>query len=589
MHTTIKAPANATRLSDIFNIESEYGDTLPKNCIFNKVTTGCGGTYIALTSSEPTIIVVPTKALVKDKVKQEKYKSYGILGVSSEFPLKDIPKDCKKIICTYQSLPKLVKRLQIKNWNLVVDEMHLLTRMLSFSKPSLRWLLNNFKNFKSYCFMSATVPKEKFLLPQLKDLDRVTIEWSNLKKVSFECYYSENIQQSMLQIIGEHLNGTRKGNAYFFYNSIEGICKIINILRKNPEYTYSAMVSRSPQTIARLKKCGTSPKDPHEFSKINFVTSASFEGVDYYDKEGVTYIISDSKYDYTKYSIVTTIPQIVGRLRDSVYNDRITVIFDNHELVDSRTEDEFEVYIGYRVKQSNGLIKTYYELRPQDDRQEAAEAIVTRAVKNIYVEVEGLDIPIEEIDYVEGNTGMELVLFEEAKILDYELYELFKSSMYINDNGEVNPEHITHKLGDILGDAPTLTNEVGKMFNSRSVSLERLCKIYIENKTKCEEIDPEWFEYIDYLGVERVESCSYKKINVKSLYNHMKNSESSCLKFRIQKQFTVGSIHTKAFIKNYLVKVGLEKAKATTIQEYFEVKNTTNSNGENCFKIIRKL
>lgn len=31
MHTTIKAPANATRLSDIFNIESEYGDTLPKN------------------------------------------------------------------------------------------------------------------------------------------------------------------------------------------------------------------------------------------------------------------------------------------------------------------------------------------------------------------------------------------------------------------------------------------------------------------------------------------------------------------------------------------------------------------------------
>ena len=216
-------PLRKPALSDIFNIESEYGDTLPKNCIFNKVTTGCGGTYIALTSSEPTIIVVPTKALVKDKVKQEKYKSYGILGVSSEFPLKDIPKDCKKIICTYQSLPKLAKRLQIKNWNLVVDEMHLLTRMLSFSKPSLRWLLNNFKNFKSYCFMSATVPKEKFLLPQLKDLDRVTIEWSNLKKVSFECYYSENIQQSMLQIIGEHLNGTRKGNAYFFYNSIEGI------------------------------------------------------------------------------------------------------------------------------------------------------------------------------------------------------------------------------------------------------------------------------------------------------------------------------------------------------------------------------
>lgn len=522
-------------------------------------------------------------------MKQQKYKYLNILGVSAEYPFKGIPKDCNKIVCTYQSLPKISKHLQIKNWNLVVDEMHLLTRMLSFSKPSLRWLLNNFKEFKSYCFMSATVPKEKLLLPQLKELDRVSIKWNNLKKVSFECYHCTNIQESMLQIIGEHYNGTRKGNAYFFYNSVEGICKLINILRKNAEYTYSAMVSKSPQTIARLKKCGTTPKDSDEFSKINFITSASFEGVDYYDSEGVTYIVSDSEYDYTKYSIVTTIPQIVGRLRDSIYNDKITVLFNNHELSDSRTEEEFEDYIQYRIKQSNGLIKTYYELRPQDDRQEAAEAIVMRAVKNVYVEVEGLDIPIEEIDYVVGTLGMDLILFEEAKLLDYELYDLFKSAMYINDDKPRNENHITHRLGDILGEAPILTNEIKTMFNKRAVSLERLCKVYIQDKIKCEQIDPEWFEYIDYLGIDRIESCSYKKINVKALYNHMKNSENSSLKFRIHKNFQVGVTYPKTKIKDYLIYIGLNKAKATTIQEYFEVRDTKNSNGENCFKIIRKL
>ena len=58
--TIISAPEGTKYLDKIFNINSEYGDTLPKNCLFNKVTTGSGGTYVALHSSEPTIIAVPS-------------------------------------------------------------------------------------------------------------------------------------------------------------------------------------------------------------------------------------------------------------------------------------------------------------------------------------------------------------------------------------------------------------------------------------------------------------------------------------------------------------------------------------------------
>ena len=195
--------------------------------------------------------------------------------------------------------------------------------------------------------MSATVPRYDLLLDELKDLDRVTIQWSNLEKVSFECYHSDNLYDTLLRICGEHLDGTRPGNAYFFYNSVDGICKLVTTIKKIPEYKnqFSCMVSRSNYTKEKLRKVGVSIKDPSQYSKLNFVTSASFEGVDFYDKEGVTYIVSDSKYDYTKYSIVTTIPQIVGRLRDSKYNKNITVLFNNHELVDSRTRDEFDNYI----------------------------------------------------------------------------------------------------------------------------------------------------------------------------------------------------------------------------------------------------
>lgn len=42
-------------------------DDFPKNCIFNKVKTGCGATTIALTNDENYIIAVPTTELVINK------------------------------------------------------------------------------------------------------------------------------------------------------------------------------------------------------------------------------------------------------------------------------------------------------------------------------------------------------------------------------------------------------------------------------------------------------------------------------------------------------------------------------------------
>lgn len=589
--TIISAPEGTKYLDKIFNINSEYGDTLPKNCLFNKVTTGSGGTYVALHSSEPTIIAVPTKALVKDKVMQDKYKHLKILGVSSDFPFKGIPEGCNKIICTYQALPIVAERLVKSNWNLVVDEMHLLTRMLSFSRKPLNWLLENFKSFKSYCFMSATVPRYDLLLDELKDLDRVTIQWSNLEKVSFECYHSDNLYETLLRICGEHLDGTRPGNAYFFYNSVDGICKLITTIKKIPEYKnqFSCMVSRSNYTKEKLRKVGVSIKDPSQYSKLNFVTSSSFEGVDFYDKEGVTYIVSDSKYDYTKYSIVTTIPQIVGRLRDSKYNKNITVLFNNHELVDSRTRDEFDSYIAYRLEQAGGLVDSYNELRVVPSREEASLGVLERSAKNMYVEIEDLDIELEEVDNVEVNKSMDIKVYHQAKLLDLELYELLRSNVYINSDEKLSENHISHSLSEVIGEAPVLNSHYSEMFKSRSHGLEKLCKVYEKDPLKCMEMDYEMYELIKTLGIDKIESCGFNKTNVRALARHVENSKETSTIFRIKSYFKVGEVYSNKDIKSKLQYFGLSKAKSTTLANYFEIKQWKTHKGENGFKLIKKL
>lgn len=585
--TTITVPENINKLSELFNINSEYGDTLPKNCLFDKVTTGCGGTYVALHSTAPTIIAVPTKALVLDKTKQDKYKELNILGISSDMPFKSIPKGCTKIICTYQSLPIIASKLVMKNWNLVIDEMHLLTRMLSFSKQPLNWLLNNFREFNSYCFMSATIPKHELLLNQLKEIDRVTLKWSNLKEVSFDCLYSENIENSMLQIISEHIDGTREGNAYFFYNSIEGICKLIRTMRKK-EITncFSAMVSQSSYTKDRIRRAGGTIKLANEYNKVNFVTSANFEGVDFYDKEGVTYIISDSKHEYTKYSIVTTIPQIVGRLRDSIYNDKITIIFDNKEIVENKTEKDVIKYIEYREIQAKGLVDTYYEVKPREERYKAALALLKDSVTDPYVDITNKTFDIEDSFYIEPDLSFDIEPSENARISELELYDLMTTRYYINSSTERTDPAIS--LSDTLGEAPILSTKAMELFKSRSHGLKTLCNIYTKDPIKCEAVDPEWYDIIHKLGVKKIETCGYVKSNVKAVYEHVLSSENNTIKFLVQKAFTIDNVYPKFHIKNRLIGLGLNKAKANTIGEYFVVQTCKDAKGNNCFKIISK-
>ena len=100
-------------------------EDLPHNCIFNKVVTGCGGTTVALKNDEDYIIAVPTTELIINKIgradagvgivrfnDETSRPVYGLHGKYAPYMEKDIlayvaSNEIKKIICTYDKLPKL--------------------------------------------------------------------------------------------------------------------------------------------------------------------------------------------------------------------------------------------------------------------------------------------------------------------------------------------------------------------------------------------------------------------------------------------------------------------------------------------------
>ena len=577
MEKIIKMPKGAKYLSEVFYFGSEYGDSLPQNCIFNKVTTGCGGTYVALHSVRPTIIAVPTKALVKDKVTQSKYAHLNILPVSSEYPFVGIPKNCMKIICTYQSLPEVAKHIDMSKWDLVVDEMHLLNKMMNFSMTSLQWMMDNFKDFSSYCFMSATVSSDELLLKELRGIDRVTAEWQDIKTVSFECLHSKNIRDSIIQIACEHMDGTRAGNAYFFYNSVSGICNVIRFLKKNKCFKkeISVVAGKSEYTEMKLSAVGVKISDPSDYKKINFITSTAHEGVDFYDSHGVTYIVSDSNYSNSKYSLITTIPQIVGRLRDSEYSDIVTVLFNGEEFASIKTREELDAHIEHSLTQAGGFVRVYNNSKDRHDEQEAAEALFAHSLMNKYLRIKGVDVEIESIGSIKYIKGAEMEVYEDAKLSDLEEFELVRSNMYII--GKENDDHIAKKLTEKVGDAPILTNANRSKFVSKGVGVKALCEMYVENRDECFDTDQEVCQILDIIGVDNAERVNYKRDRMQEFALFITTKGSSDSKSKVLSKFKIGEVVTKADAKARLKECGISGAKATTISEYFNIEECSKN------------
>ena len=155
---------------------------LPHNCIFNKVRTGCGGTTIALRNEENYIIAVPTTELIVNKLNSTE----NLFGLYGDFTstLKDglisyTQRDgVKKIMCTYDKLPKLVELIYTTDYRLLVDEYHNLLKQYMFRSTAINGVLDNFREFKSFCFMSATSIDVELKPDVLRDVPEYYADWS---------------------------------------------------------------------------------------------------------------------------------------------------------------------------------------------------------------------------------------------------------------------------------------------------------------------------------------------------------------------------------------------------------------------------
>ena len=315
---------------------------LPSKVLINKGKVGCGGTTVALTDNRDTIVCVPFVNLIKNKCKQNK----EVLGVYSGVTVDKINEyvethKIKKIMCTYDQLPRLASVVGY-NYFLLVDELHLLFLQYIFRDTAIRGVLNEYKNFKDWAFLTATPIESEFMLDELKDIPVYNIEWESKREITVEAVKCDSVKSTIASIIEKFLNNEIEGNAHIFVNSVKFIAAMIKYFdfeetqcraiwsKNNKEYkNYCAGIPNS-DTLSKPKK-------------INFYTSTCFEGCDLYDEDGKIFIVSDSSKAQTLLDISTSIRQIAGRIRNTKY-DKIYHLFSNTRYNTDLSYEEFKEY-----------------------------------------------------------------------------------------------------------------------------------------------------------------------------------------------------------------------------------------------------
>lgn len=363
-------------------IESDDGflhlEDLPHNCIFNKVVTGCGGTTIVLQNTEDYVIAVPTTELIINKtdltmagISKKSYngiRPFGLFGRfddAAERKLIDYL-NCsgtKKIMCTYDKVPKLMEYIQPSNYRLTTDEYQCLLKAYSYRQKAIDGVLDNFKKFKSYCFMSATPILPDFKPDCLNDVKEIQADWGELDRMKVELRQTNKPYTMAANIINEYrvhgfyeLDGHKSYEAFFFINSVRDIAAILKHCNlRNDE----VRIICADNDDNREKLIGYDISNSRSDNKMfNFITSKSFEGADYHSETGICFVVSSASNPHTLASIDTDIPQIAGRIRtkENPFRNHLVHIFNT-----SYKKLDLDMTYEEMKKKTEAAIRTAYD------------------------------------------------------------------------------------------------------------------------------------------------------------------------------------------------------------------------------------
>lgn len=537
---------------------SDKYDSIPLG-IVDKRITGCGMSSFALENSDPLVLVVPTVAMIKNKVAQypNGRRQEEILGVYSGINTKEISEylkevDIPKIMVTYDSFFKVANLIDA-TYHIVIDEFSDLLDAYSYRNKAINSLLQSLNSFPLVSYISATPIDKEFLPKELVHLPYTQLEWDNITPVQVEPHQTSRPLYAATCIIEKFrtgtmdiINGYKPEAAYFYVNSVTMIREILD----KAEMLSSEcriICSNSPENKKKLGDYDISTSlDPEKM--FNFVTSCAFKGVDIYSDYGVAFVISNNRNKNTLISIDTDIYQVAGRIRteSNPFRSIIFHIFNENPLL--MTREEFDALVESKTRTTNNWLSGYNKVNDEEK-----EALAKGFTDESYLAIdENGKVYFDEL----------LVLLEKRIFKD--VIEVYKNGLSVNSFYENSNrfELSTTKSLKLNFMVSKNAKNIIKAYCNGDIDLDsasKLCSLIDESK--------------EYMTKEDYKRLCFQPSKIRTELNN-RRSENVIIT-EIRNKFSKGfhsSKDIKILLTNLYKELGMDKkAKATDIEKAFSV------------------
>lgn len=565
---------------------------LPHNCLFNKVVTGCGATTVALFNDENYLITVPTVELIINKTglteagiaeivsPDGKWQTvFGLFGNFTEEVKKKLVEyaksdGTKKIICTYNKMENIDEYLNPTDFRLLIDEYHILLKSYGYRDKAIDGVLDKYNLFKSFCFMSATPISIEFTPNILKDVELIEAEWKEvdtlqvkLEQTNKPYVMAANYINSFKQDGFLEINEIKSYELFFFVNSVTDISSILNYCHLSNEEV--KIVCADNESNKKKLKGYTISNSRSENKPITFITSKSFEGVDYFSETGMCFIVSNTSNSCTLLDISTDIYQIAGRIRteSNPFRNLLVHIFNSTGKRKLNLEKSWNEMVTDTNKEVEGANKIIQLMNTDESVRKAGEKIINSKyiIKNrdgMYVlrdMLVKLDLYLYQIEQVIYKSGIALRKTYNSKGITTTGIEYTKINTSIkNPSKKLSFKDAFIKYAELIDNLDL------------SLQADEIAKV-----------QPLVVPAYHKLGVDKVRNLKYVKKAVEEAIENIEtdNSKEARLAKYITKKISIGFISSKSakglINEAYQLYNINKKGKASDLNRWFNCEETT--------------
>ena len=579
----VEIPKGNARLTD-----SGVGwNDLPSRTYLNKQTTGCGATYLSITNDIDYVIAVPYIRLIENKLEKHSdiiipvygdIKNQTIDGLYKKAKAKGLP---IKLMVTYEGIPRLFSFdwFNPKDFKLLVDEAHDLCNFGLFRRGAVNYILDNYKLFKDYVFVTATPNKEQFIPKKLAGIEFMSLNWADAKKTNISVQkVTKNGNDYIVETCRQYLDGEIDGSAHIFYNSVKEIISVVKSIMALPNYkkdSIKIVCSDSDFNKRNINKVdsGLFHKSLSPTKIINFYTSCVFEGCDIEDEFGRTYIVVNSNRTSSKVCMTTLVPQICGRVRNSVYiNDVKMLVCGNIDCLDY-TRDEWLSVVVDNLLKAKSAVDTYNHAKHLPNNQKILNTLRNSATIDPYL------ILTDDKDIIINQCAMQSEM-QRYDIIHAQYYTISQSTVAVEDN--VESLYKTNIVDDAFQPLGGVYKSVVNKIGDYKVMMKQYIKAINENdQDTIDFIDlhvPICKRHLSVLSQDRMHTLRYRKKDVEIEYDYLVRKQGDFYKILNKMNLKSGDYITGADFVIRLTdvyrKLGID-TKVTTrmIHQYYNVKD----------------